>query len=48
MDEEISLLEGILDEMEGFVKVWGNFIAGQVKSVDDFMVNLLIFGVVDA
>jgi hypothetical protein len=48
VDEHVSLLEGIFDEMEGFIKVWRHFVAGQVEGVDHFMIDLLILGVVDA
>lgn len=48
MDEHISQLEGILDEMEGFVKVRRHFVAGQVEGIDDFVIDLLILRVVDA
>jgi hypothetical protein len=47
MNEDVPLLEGILNEQVGLLEVRSHFVAGDVKRVDDFMIDPVFFGVAD-
>ena len=47
MHQNVSTLESIIDKVEGLIEMRCHFIARNIECVDDFVVNIVLFGVVN-
>ena len=47
MNKQVALLERIVNEPVGFLKVRSHFVAWNVECVDDLMVDIVLFGVIN-
>lgn len=47
MDKEVSLPEGIIDEVEGLFEVGTHFVGGDVEGADRFVIDVVLLGVSD-
>ena len=45
MNKEVASFESIIDKQKGFLEMGSHFIAGDIKSIDNFMIDLCVFGI---
>ena len=48
MHKEIASFESIIYKLKGFLEMRGHFVAGDIKSIDNFMIDLGFFGILNS